>query len=196
MTTQANRTNQKKTIKPLTAEQQALVDENIRLAFKFSKRFQPPCGLNYDEWQAECLCFLVHAARRYIPGKSKFSTCAWISMRYGMFDYVRDTQTNKRDWRRTQQINDEHELGAEDLSVQKKIQMDELREELVVLIQRLPNPLWQEVWLKRMDGKVLEEICKELLLSKTKIKNVYKYGLIYLQNLVARSNPELAKKNG
>jgi len=196
VTTQAKQAKQKKQIKPLTIEQQALVEDNIRLAFKFSKRFQPPCGLNHDEWQAECLFFLVHAARRYIPGKSKFSTCAWISMRYGMFDYVRDVQTNKRDWRRTQQINDDYELDAEDLSVQKKIRLDELREQLVVLIQRLPNPLWQEVWFKRMDGKELEEICKELQLSKTKIKNVYNYGLIYLQTLVARSNPELAKKNG
>ena len=177
---------------PLNEDQQLLVEDNIKLALKFSRRFQPPHGLNHDEWQAECMVFLVHAARRYDPSKSKFSTHAWISMRYGMFDYIREIQSVKKDYRRTQRIGEDEDLGAEDLSTERKIKLDECREQLLALIRRLPKPLWQEVWLKRMEGKDLGEICKEVQLSRVKIKNVYKDGLNYLQTLAVRSNAQLA----
>lgn len=177
---------------PLSSEQQKLVEDNVKLAFKFSKRFPPPLGLNHDEWQAECMCFLVHAARRYKPGKSQFSTYAWISMKYGMFDYLRDIKADKRDYRKTQRIGENEEFGFEDFSIKNKIKLEELREQLLVLIRQLPKPLWQEVWLKRMEGKELEEICKEIGLSKTQIKNIYKNGLNFLQTIVERNKIRLA----
>ena len=173
---------------PLSEEQQRLVEDNIRLAFKFSKRFPPPIGLNHDEWQAECMVFLVHAARRYTPEKSQFSTYAWASMRYGMFDYLTGIKSVRRDYRRTQRIGEDEDLGAEDFSTERKIRSEEAREQLLVLIRRMPKPLWQEVWIKRMEGKEIDEICAEVGLPKTKVKNVYKNGLISLQSMVARNN--------
>ena len=177
---------------PLSPEQQKLVEDNIRLAFKFSKRFPPPLGLNHDEWQAECMVFLFHAARRYKPGKSQFSTYAWISMKYGMFDYLNALKADKRDYRKTQRIGEDEDFGFEDFSIRNKIKLEELREQLLVLIKQLPNQLWQEVWLKRMEGKELEEICAEIGLPKSQIKNIYKNGLNFLQTIVERNKIRIA----
>lgn len=179
-------------VNPLSEDQRMLIENNIRLAFKFSKRFKPPCGMNYDEWQAECLCFLVDAVRRFNFGNTKFAEHAWISMRYGMYDYIRSIRSKKRDHRRTQQIDDYQESCMEDCKIKKKVKLNELREQLSNLIQRLPHPLWREIWFKRMDGKDLNEICKEVGVSRTKVKNAYKTGLISLQSMVERNNIECA----
>ena len=177
---------------PLNLEQQKLIEDNIKLAFKFSKRFPPPFDLNQDEWQSECMVFLVHAARRYKPSKSQFSTYAWISMKFGMCDHFRNIKADKRDCRKTQRIGEDEDFGFEDFSIRNKIKLEELREQLLILIKQMPKPLWQEVWMKRMDGKEREEICTEIGLTKNQIKNIYKNGLNFLQTIVERNKIKIA----
>ena len=71
----------------LTAEQQKLVDENLGLAYKFSRKYRPPAyGISQDEWVAECLYRLVIAAAGYKPELGfQFSTYAFHSFRHGMW---------------------------------------------------------------------------------------------------------------
>ena len=66
--------NQKKTTKPLTAEQQALVEENLRLVYFLCKKYGPPLGMDRDDWQGEVMVELVRAVQYHDPGRGKLST--------------------------------------------------------------------------------------------------------------------------
>lgn len=113
-------------------------------------------------------------------------------MKYGMFDYLNALKADKRDYRKTQRIGEDEDFGFEDFSIRNKIKLEELREQLLVLIKQLPKQLWQEVWLKRMEGKELEEICIEIGLTKSQIKNIYKNGLNFLQTIAERNKIKIA----
>jgi hypothetical protein len=43
-----------------------------------------------------------------------------------------------------------------------------------------------------MEGKELEEICAEIGLTKSQIKNIYKNGLNFLQTIVERNKIRIA----
>ena len=71
---QAKQTNQKKPTKPLTAEQKAMVEENLRLVFFLCRKYGPPLGMDRDDWQSEVMVELVRAVQYYNPARGKLST--------------------------------------------------------------------------------------------------------------------------
>lgn len=174
-------------MKPLTEEQQKLVEDNLRLAFKFAKRYRKPNGMTEEDWEAECLFGLVNAARLFNAEKSKFSTYAYASMRYGMFEYLERISSLKRDYRKTQRIGEEQDVGVEDFFLEKKMDLEESREQLFGFVKRLPRPEWREVWLLRLEGKTVDQISAELKITRNKTKQIYTTSLSWLQSMVARN---------
>ncbi len=58
----------------LTEEQQRIVEENIRLAYMMARKYRPPYGMDFEDWEAECLMQLAHAVRWHDPAKGMLST--------------------------------------------------------------------------------------------------------------------------
>jgi hypothetical protein len=49
-------------MKPMTPDQQELVNANLNLAYHFSHQWQPPRGMCQADWTAECWYYMTVAA--------------------------------------------------------------------------------------------------------------------------------------
>ncbi len=58
----------------LTEEQQRIVEENIRLAYMMARKYRPPYGMDFEDWQAECLVQLAKAVRIHNAARGTLAT--------------------------------------------------------------------------------------------------------------------------
>ena len=151
----------------LTAEQQRLVDENLGLAYKFSRKYRPPAyGITQDEWEAECLYRLVIAAAGYKPELGfKFSTYAFHSFRHGMWRLGAMQKRNN-------EVNSLTEIEC--LIPAPSIDMDRGRHARAQLENLLPllDERGASILRQRMAGMTLAALAEHFKICKERVRQI------------------------
>lgn len=148
---------------PLTAEQQALVSDHVRLAWKYSKTNRVPPGLTMEEWESECFLVLVQAARNYQPGLGfKFSTYAYKCFRSRWARIYQIYKSKKQAPHQTIRLGVTEEFlpdhREEAIEAQgAKVQLD--------FLMGILSEYEREILFRRMDGEPLRDIGKTLGIS-------------------------------
>lgn len=176
--------------KKLTPEQQRLVEENLRLAYSHARNNRAPAGMDYEEWEAECLWRLCLAAGTFDPSLGwKFSTYAIRCFQSGWIA-VNTHQTREcRDWRRMSN------LGERDTwAVDPKPLLDPLgqvREQLRGLLALLSEKE-REVLQGRANGLILGDIGAKLGVTRERVRQIQAMALAKLGRHVVRAQMEYA----
>ena len=150
-------------MEPLTAEQQAMVSDHIRLAWKYSKSNRVPPGLTMEEWESECFLTLVQAARSYKPALGfKFSTYAYKCFRSRWARMYQRYKSQKHAAHQTVGLELMEKLipdpRQDSVSAQgAKVQLD--------FLMGILSEYEREILFRRMDGEPLRDIGKTLGIS-------------------------------
>lgn len=156
---------------PLTPEQQQIVADNMRLAFKFSRIIPKPGDMSRDEWQAECLYALVLAAEAWQPSRGALSTMVHWLVRYVRWNHIRRSHTQCRGFGRTQSLGGLEEVIGEEVEQDHGLIWVEVKDQADQLITSLP-PTHRHVIRERMEGKSLQEIGQEIGRSRERVRQI------------------------
>jgi RNA polymerase sigma factor (sigma-70 family) len=171
----------------LTAEQQNLVDDNLALAYKFSRKYRPPAyGISQDEWVAECLYRLVIAAAGYKPELGfRFSTYAFHSFRHGMWRLGAMQKRNN-------QVNSLTE--TEGYIPGPSIDMDRGRYARAQLETLLPllDERGASVLRQRMAGMTLAALAEHFKISKERVRQVQASAIQQLNQHIRKNGIQYA----
>lgn len=153
---------------PLTAEQQALVSDHVRLAWKYSKTNRPPPGMSFEDWESECLLALVLAARNYKPGLGfKFSSFVYKCFRSRWGKVYQQNQRQKVAAHQTVRLELMEVLIPD--SRAQFIEAQAAKAQLDFLMAILPDSD-KEILFRRMDGEPLESIGQSIGISKEGVR--------------------------
>lgn len=114
--------DRRKTRKPLTDEQRKLVEDNIKLAYKFVHRKGFTYGYEFEDAVQIALLGLIHAVMTFKENKSKFSTYAFLAMQSQFNMEYRKTKKQKESGiiniSLSEPITENEELSVEDTVVE------------------------------------------------------------------------------
>lgn len=161
----------------LTPEQQELVTANMALAFDYARKNSPPGGMDFQEWESECLYRLCIAASTYKPELGwAFSTYAVKCLSTGWCTVQHHMTREMRDYRRHSRMGDLDILVVDqrraDTSEDVKAQLDSL-------LARLPERE-RLVLQGRAGGKILTEIGEELGITRERVRQIQERALTRL----------------
>jgi len=154
----------------LTREQQELVEQNISLAYWFSRRMRKPADMTHEEWESECLLALVIAAESYDPELGSFSCYVGVCVRSRRSHCVNYYTRSKRTGKTIALGKLEPLVASSECVDAKAISRDEQRwcRELVA---RLPQP-HRCIMLRRLANETLKEIGNSLGLTRERIRQL------------------------
>jgi RNA polymerase sigma factor (sigma-70 family) len=169
-------------MRKLTPEQQRLAADNVGLAYQFASKNSPPGGMDYEEWESECLLRLCLAAGTYRPEMGwKFSTYAVRCLQSGWCHVQVHNTREMRDYRRRLTIG-EMDVHIRDRS-EKGACLNEVRAQLDALLARLPER--ERLVLRgRANGKFLTEIGRELGITRERVRQIQERALFRLWRYV------------
>ncbi len=191
---------------PLTEAQQKLVEDNYWMAKHVALNlYQKMCwkaGMTIDERTAEAAAGLVLAAQRYDPQKGKFSSYSyyWAKQRLFRGAYERLRQLNscvlesdldepmpeEMDYRSLRMGGEFNEL---------KNELESVVEVLPTLPPRLHHILCLRYGIKCEQMDTLEEIGKEIGVSRERIRQLIDVGLDILRKRLDNIDIEMEKFN-
>jgi len=145
---------------PLTSEQQQLVVNNTRLAFKAAKKFRAPIGMSLEEWEAECLYALVLAAECFDPARGSFSTCVYYLVQWHRRDLIRQRQEEYKKKQRTRSLGNWIWSLGERYDFDKNMRAADLQEFNNQVIAQLPKQ-WQLILRGWLSGRTFEDMANE-----------------------------------
>lgn len=173
----------------LTEEQTRLVLDNLRLAWKFSHKFQAENGGDLNDYYS-CACMgLTEAARSFDPSRgAQFSTLAVISIRRWIFRHFLESEKRYKRLVRCsihRPIGKEKEDTLEDILESSEVSTSEKAfnristEEVEEFILSL-RPEYQDIIIRRMLGQTFRSIAKDqgcttrvIYWKLQKIKSIY-----------------------
>lgn len=177
----------------LSSEQQELVASNTLLAKWFSSRNSSPRGMSQDEWEAECLYRLCHAAIYFnVDGKAKFSTYAFMSFRSGFSAAMAYRVCRVRDARRNAYLSDDHDwIDNSGMYPGREMEQREARDQVLMLIDSLTG-IQKEVVEDRLKGKGFSDISRERGVSRQACKEIHRRAVQRMAREAARIKLEPA----
>jgi len=166
-------------MRPMTPDQQELVNSNLNLAYYFSHQWQPPRGMCQADWTAECWYYMTMAAIKFKPSQSKnFPGYATRVMMNGWKCCQKRMSFQCRDISRV--VACSHEVDVVDYRDQTTGDaVAEAADVVRGIIQRLPLR-WQPVITLRLRGKSYSHIGRVLRCSKETVRKQYDMALRYM----------------
>lgn len=158
---------------PLTAEQQALVISNTRLAYKASKMIRAPLGMSKEEWEAECLFALVLAAEGWEPERGSFPTCIFYMVKVVKNKWVKYREAKCRSVWQTQALGVSERLIGKRQAFDDNLRAADLRGFNARVIAELPER-WRFIMEGWLAGKTYEEIGAERGVTRQAIEQAIK----------------------
>lgn len=154
----------------LTRQQQELVEQNIPLAYWFSKRVKAPLDLTVEEWESECLLSLVIAAESHDPSVGSYSNYVGVVVRSRRSHIINYHTRQKRVGRTIALGNLEPFVAASDSVEAEAISKDDQRK-CRELIARLPMP-HREIMQRRLLDETLDSIGQSMGLTRERIRQL------------------------
>jgi RNA polymerase sigma factor (sigma-70 family) len=179
--------------KPLTAEQQVLVEQNVRLAHAYANSRAIPRGMSPDDWHAECVFQLVRAATTYDPTRGTFATWAYKHMDYVAIHWRNYWGAVGRNLHTTSQLSEVMERGLEGESGVSldSLQRKEVVDQYLTLVAVLPDT-WQDSVRRICAGESYESIGASTGRSRQAIDQEAKRAFKFLRSWVERQGMECA----